>query len=421
MSFFEDTEDREQDSNRRVVPQADPYAVAAGLLFNDAPLLVPLMAVLALSAFCQGLYTPSQLSEVVALLTFDRFMQLIVMCFVVLRWRHRFAHVGAPMKRAIPAIGRIVFIGFLMWGAVTLPSLAATFAPQGSFVAPLLFLFFIGTFFVFRLYFYYVVYGFLGGTLRDGLRAAISLSRKEPTAALRSMIAPLAVTVLAVGLCSMPSPDGRSLLWATASSAAEGVFWLLSTYTGLGFALLLIDESEWRAAGLDPYRRERLKTLEAQGKASRFMWLSPRSGVKIFLAALVLVVSNLVQALQASPSAHVVVEKCEASEHRLHLEISVTDDGHLFRGFNPMAFTVKTETGHVVSTHLLKVSLSPDGEPLKGPLPSTPGPHKLYLEFRSNKTKEVLSSLDNMWLWYNFKPLMSIRATLPTGPELAAK
>lgn len=417
MSFFEDTEDRDQGNTVRVVPQADPYAVAAGLLFNDAPLLVPLMAVLALSALCQGLYTPTKLSEVVGLLTFDRFLQLMVMSFVVLRWRQRFAHAGSPTKRALPAVARIITIGFLMWGSVTLPSLAATFATESAFVAPLLFLFFIGTFFVFRLYFYYVVYGFLGGTLRDGLRAAISLSRREPTAAVRSMIAPLAVTVLAVGLCSMPSPDGRSLVWATASSAAEGVFWLLSTYTGLAFALLLIDESEWRSAGLDPYRRERVKTLEAQGKASRFMWLSPRSGVKIFLAALVLVVSNLVQALQASPSAEVVVEKCEAAEHRLFLAIQLTDVEHHFRGFNPMAFTVKTQTGHVVSTHLLKVSLSPDGDPLKGPLPSGPGPQRLYVEFRSNKTGEVLSSLDNMWLWYNFKPLMPIRATLSKAPS----
>ena len=418
MSLFEDSEDRGEDVIARVVPQADPYAIAAGLLFNDAPFLIPLMALLAMSALCQGLLMPTTLSGGFGLLTFDRVLQLVVMCFGVVRWRHRFHHSGGPVVRTVPAVARIIAVGFLMWGAVTIPSLGATFAASGAFVAPLLFLFFIGTFFVFRLYFYYVVYGLLGGTLRDGLKAAGNLSRREPSAAVRSMIAPLAVTMLVVGLCSIPSPDGRSLVWSTASSAAEGLFWLLSTYTGLAFALVLIDESEWRAAGLDPYRRERLKTLEAQGKASRFLWLSPRAGVKIFIVALLVVVSNLVQALQAPPSAQVVVEKCVASDHRISVEVSVTDQEHHFRGFNPMAFTIKTETGHVVSTHLLKVSLSPEGEPLQGPLPDAPGPLTLYLQFRSNKNGDVLSSLDNMWLWYNFKALMPVRATLsPPGAQ----
>lgn len=420
MSIFEDSEERGDGEVVRTTPQTDPYAVAAGLLFNDAPFLIPLMAVLTLSAVCQGLITPTKLSEVAGLLTFDRFLQLLVMSFVVLRWRHRFRHGGGQKVRPLPIVTRIFTVGFLMWGAVTIPSLGATFAPAGALVGPMLFLFFIGTFFVFRLYFYYVVYGLLGGSLRDGLQGAIELSRREPTAAVRSMIAPLAATVLAIGLCSMPSPDGRSLLWATASSAAEGVFWLLSTYTGLAFALLLIDETQWRAAGLDPYRRERLKTLEAQGRASRFMWLSPRSGIKIFLVALLLVVNNLFQALQSAPSAHVTVEKCEASEHRITVAVSVTDAEHHFRGFNPMAFTVKTETGYEVSTHLLKVSLSPDGDALQGPLPPGAGPVSLYLQFRSNKSGSVLASLDNMWLWYNFKPLIPVRATLSTTPASTA-
>jgi hypothetical protein len=229
----------------------------------------------------------------------------------------------------------------------------------------------------------------------------------------------VAVTALVVGILWYPSPDGRSLFWATAASAAEGIFWVLSTYTGLAFALSRIDESVWRAAGLDPYRQQRLRTLEAQGRASRFNWLSTSSGVKIFVVALCVIIGDLVQGFTMEPAARVTVESYQVRDRGISVVLDLSDPIYKFRGFNPYAFSLATQTGmEVISARIDKVSLAPDGEFLRGSFPSQAGPVKLYLDFKSHKTDEALRGMDNLYLWYNLKavaPLRPAEGTLSPG------
>lgn len=402
-------EDQEKQRNSSAVEAVlDPFAIAAGLLRNDVPVLIPLLLILASSSVLQGLYTPQGWAELSSLMSLDRLLQLGVVSFIVLRWRRKLEHIKGNLGSPLVAVVRIVLAGFIVWGVLTLPVVGASLS--GSSWAPSLFifLFFIGVFWAFRFYFYFAAFGLLGGTLRDACAATLSLGRKDPMAAVRSLVAPIAVTSLVVGMLSYPSPDGRSLFWATASSAAEGIFWILATYTGLAFALILIDESAWRTAGLDPYRRERLRTLEAQGRSSRFNWLSPRSGVKIFLVALCIIIGNLVQGFSVAPAAHIQIQQWEAKNHGVAVTLELSDTRYHFRGFNPYAFSLKSQTGFPVSTGVAKVSLTPGGEQLTGVLPTSPGPIQLYLEFTSNKTEESLKTLDNMYLWYNLKPLIPL-------------
>ena len=405
-------EDQEKQHNRSALEAVlDPFAIAAGLLRNDIPVLIPLLLILALSSVVQGLYAPQGWAELSSLMSLDRLLQLGVVSFIVLRWRRKLEHIKGKHGSPLVAVMRIVLAGFVMWGVLTLPVVGASLSPT-SWAPPLLiFVFFIGVFWTFRFYFYFAAFGLLGGTLRDVCAEALSLGRKDPMAAVRSLVTPIAVTSLVVGMLSYPSPDGRSLFWATASSAAEGIFWILATYTGLAFALILIDESSWRTAGLDPYRRERLRTLEAQGRASRFNWLSPRSGVKIFLVALCIIIGNLIQGFSVSPAADIKVEKWEAQNHGVSVVLELRDPQYHFRGFNPYAFSLKSQTGFPVSTGIAKVSLAPGGEQLSGVLPMAPGPINLYVEFVSNKTEESLKTLDNMYLCYNLKAVLPLKVS----------
>lgn len=404
--MFDDQEKQRSSSALEAV--LDPFAIAAGLLRNDTPVLIPLLFLLALSSVLQGLYAPEGWAELSSLMSLDRLLQLGVVSFIVLRWRRKLEHIKGNLGSPLVAVARIVVAGFVVWGVLTLPVVGASLSAS-SWAPPLfIFIFFVGVFWTFRFYFYFAAFGLLGGTLREACAATLSLGRKDPMAAVRSLVAPIGVTSLVVGMLSYPSPDGRSLFWATASSAAEGIFWILATYTGLAFTLILIDESAWRTAGLDPYRRERLRTLEAQGRSSRFNWLSPRSGVKIFLVALCIIIGNLVQGFSLAPAAEIKVEKWEAENRRVSVVLQLNDPLYHFRGFNPYAFSLKSQTGFPVSTGIAKVSLTPGGEQLSGVLPSSPGPIHLYLEFTSNKTDESLRKLDNMYLWYNLKGLLPL-------------
>jgi hypothetical protein len=406
MSHEQDT----KGSSGGVAAALDPFAIAAGLIRNDIPFLLPMLGVLALSSILQGLSSPTGFIELGGLMSIDRFLQLAIVSFIVLRWRRKFEHVKGSLGSPLLAASRIIGAGFMVWGALTIPLVSASFAPVGWASPFFIFLFFVAVFWSFRFYFYFTTFGLLGGKTRDACAAALELGRKEPLAAVRSLVAPIAVTALVVGLLSYPSPDGRSIFWATASSAAEGIFWVLSTYSGLAVALVLIDESVWRSAGLDPYRHQRLRTLEAQGRASRFNWLSVRSGIRILLVAACVIIGNLVQGFSMGPAARIKVEGYHVQDRRLSVVLDLEDQEYKFRGFNPYAFSLASQTGFdVVSTGIAKASLTPDGDPLRGAFPTQTGPVKLYLDFTSNKTDDALKGMDNLYLWYNLKAVAPVR------------
>ena len=117
----------------------------------------------------------------------------------------------------------------------------------------------------YRMYLFFSVVGLLGLPLVAGMAKSAELARGNIAAIGRSLIAPCAYTLLLVGASQIPYPDGRSLSWLLVGSVAEGIFWILSTYTGLALALTLFSDSDWRRVGLDHYRTERLATLAKQG------------------------------------------------------------------------------------------------------------------------------------------------------------
>jgi hypothetical protein len=402
---------QQREPARSVATDLNPFAIAAGMLRNDIPLLLPMLGVLALSSIMQGLVAPTSAIDFGGLMSLDRLLQLVIVSFIVLRWRRKLEHVKGSLVNPVLAAARIVVAGFVMWGALTLPMIGTSFIAL-SWASPIfIFLFFCAVFWSFRLYFYFATFGLLGGTIQGACGAALGLARRDPIASIRSLVAPAAVTALVVGILWYPSPDGRSLFWATAASAAEGLFWVLSTYTGLAFALVLIDDSEWRAAGLDPYRQQRLKTLEAQGRASRFNWLSARSGIKIFLVALCVIIGDLVQGFSMEPAARITVESYKVQDRGISVVIDLADPVYKFRGFNPYAFSLASQTGlEVVSSRIEKVSLAPDGEALRGTMPSQIDPIKLYVTFKSHKTDEALKEMDNLYLWYNLRAVVPLRS-----------
>jgi hypothetical protein len=100
--------------------------------------------------------------------------------------------------------------------------------------------------------------------------------------------------------------------------------------------------------------------------------------------------------------------------------VELSDPIYKFRGFNPYAFSLATQTGmEVVSSRIEKISLSPNGEVLRGSFPSQIGPVKLYLDFKSHKTDEALRGMDNLYLWYNLKAVAPLRGGEGAAPDVA--
>jgi hypothetical protein len=406
------TDDIQPQRTRDTESPLDPFALAVGLLKHDLALLPPLAVVLGLSTIAQFVFPPKSFEQVAGLVVFDRLLQLLVLSFITLRWRGMLRTRDSARISPLVAGFRIVSMGFLLWAVVTLPALGLVALSDSIGLLPSFVVFTFTAFWSLRYFFYFSVFGLLGCSWRSGFQAMIGVYERAPLAPIRSLVAPIACTALIVAIFSSFSPDGRSSFWASASSAAEGVFWLLSIYTALGCSMVLIDDRVWREAGLDPYRVDRLLTLQAQGRTTRGSILSPSSGLKALALALLIVAANISQALNLSPAAKIEVLKMTPRDHGLAVVVKVEDPEHRLRGFNPLAFSVASQTGYPISTELSEVSLYPNSERFNGFLPETSEAVSFSLEFRSNKTEEVLRSLDNMWLWYNLKPLTRLNPPL---------
>lgn len=393
----------------------DPFALAAGLVRSDLAIIFPIGVALALVGVCQGFFEAPGILAQASQVCVGRTLELIAMSCVVIRWRRKLEHPRGVGPRFGMIAGRIVLGGLALSLALNAALQGALHSSIPALTSICLLVFAIGLFWAFRLYFYFAVCGLLGRTIRDAIWTTYLLGKQHPTAVIRSLISPVGITMLMGALAAMPSPDGRSQAWGLVGVAVEAVFWVLATYTGIAFTLVLIDNSDWRTAGLDPYREERLRTLEMQGKNSRCMWLSPRYGFIALLLALCLWVSNAARMLRLPPSANVNVERCEASDHALFVSMELVDAEHHFRGFNPFAFSLASQTGFPISIDTEMVSLAPNGPAMTSHdflelLSRHNGPVKLYYRFRTNKTSEAIQAMDNLWLWYNLHPLRQVTA-----------
>jgi hypothetical protein len=195
----------------------------------------------------------------------------------------------------------------------------------------------------------------------------------------------------------------------TLSSAAQSIFWLLSTYTGLGFALSLLESADWRAAGLEAYSIERLQTLEAQGRSKIASILTPHSALKFTAIAVVLLIINTIRLATEPPAVQIELSRIRAADKAVHVEIVATDPAFRFRGFKPALLSLGSASGYPVSTSLSKASTSPEmGVVLLEVPPIQTTSTTLYLEFSTDRSKGDLEALEDLWLWYGFVPLKKI-------------
>jgi hypothetical protein len=207
----------------------------------------------------------------------------------------------------------------------------------------------------------------------------------------------------------MPYPDGRSAFLAALSSASQSIFWLLSTYTGLGFAFSLFQHSDWRVAGLEAYSIERLQTLETQGRSKLAALLTPRSALKLTAAAVALLIVNSVRLATEPPSVQIEITRLVVEDRSVRLDLQATDPTFHFHGFKPALFSLRSTSGYPVSTDLTKASTSRDKDDILVELPSMPETSTpLFLEFETDRAAKDLRALEDLWLWYGFVPLKAL-------------
>jgi hypothetical protein len=379
------------------------------MLWNDRLILVPLALFLSLSLALDLTLRSYDTSSWSIIAVVDRVLQILLVTFIAARWRKRLQAQPASSASGLKLAARIAPVSIASSFLLIVPFIGFALNPGGGSTFLFVLLGTLGIVWSLRVYFYFAVVAFMGLSPGPSLARAVAIAKSDGTAALKTLVAPCGFTMLLTALLTLPSPSGRSVMWMSLASASECVFWILSTYTAIGYALTAFGDGEWRAAGLTPYRSERLSTLQAQGGARLARYLTPRFGLGVSLLALTLMIANLGRQLSEPPVARVAIKNVEVSDYSLKLELEVEDREYLFRGFHPVGFSVKTQTGFAAVNSLTSVSLTSEGSGFIGSLTSKDGaPQTLFLTFSSAKTAAALKGLDNLWLWYQAQPLLAI-------------
>jgi hypothetical protein len=396
------------------------------MLHADALLIAPLLLALNLATGLNTILALESFSGLSSLLVFDRVIQLLVMAGVALRWTRRFEQNSRSTSSRIAAIRRICVFGFGVWCLVSLPRLLAEYVPHDGIRTLLLLSMCVGVFWCLRYYFFFTIAALLARPMLESAHAALTLSRKHPQAAIRSLIGPLGVTALLTVSIFALQPDGRSVVINGCAAAAESIFWLLSTYTALAFAVVCVDDYDWRRAGLNPYRTDRLKTIESRGRPLLAAILTPATGLKLLVLGVIVLIGSLVKDQMSPPAVTARIEQVTVSDYKIAVTLEVSDPQYHFRGFKPAMLSVRTKAGTPIADELTNASLSNDKRDLVFLMPVSDGsPRKIYLEFRSKKSRENLVGMDNAWLWYQRVPLLPLVlattdqiAAIPEGAEL---
>ena len=171
----------------------------------------------------------------------------------------------------------------------------------------------------------------------------------------------------------------------------------------------MFSDSDWRRVGLDHYRVERLATLAKQGGEELTKFISPRFSLAILGVAVLVWAGNLVRQFSEPQVAKVAIKDVVVEDYKIKLALTVEDAEYDFRGFQPLAFSIRTATGGELVDRLDSVSRAQEKAEqvlmlTKKDAPST----TLYYTFATPKSEAALTSLDNMWIWYKFKPLLAV-------------
>ncbi|MCO6431301.1 MAG: hypothetical protein J5J00_10610 [Deltaproteobacteria bacterium] len=401
-------------------PAIDAIPLAAGLLWSDRRILLPLFLLLLIPSLIESFFRVSSISGLMGMLVLQRTIQLVFLLIITHRWINRLRL--KPQALAAGTVIRFMAAGYLAWFSLISPlmfQLAET-DDQSRLVG--LFLMVPVIFLWLRYYFYFLPIAFGIKGWREILHFSHSLVQRNWKTPLYTIAAPLGIVGLISGLIYAPAPDGRVAELQYMATVTAEFFWPMCCYLSLAYGFSMIGEREWRMLQLEPYKRDRFETIT---KGSPGMWTSalrPRNGVKLLFIAALVWLANKIQLETTPPAPEIKIVNASMNDDRVTLKLSLSDERYHFRGFQPVHFVLAGENRHLVSVELENVrSAIGDLPGLRFELPSRFSEVDLTLTFKTNRSGEALSGLKDLYLWYRLSKLakvdLSSSATQQVSPN----
>ena len=398
----------------------DGLAALAGGLFvrhwRETLLLYPLLLLpAALAKF--GLAAPG------AAYAAENFLDFSFLYWIALSAANDFASAPVPARlrsfAAVVAACFVIWLPFEMALLLGMPNEISSAVPLFIGVALLVLL----ADLTFRYYFVFVPL-VMGAAVLDALRIARTYNLQRRFLLLRVLFPPLVVMLFFAALVRLPDPDGRLAASEWTLLVVGKIFWVLCAFLSTAAGMRFLGDAEWRAFKLDPYRDARAETLAVRAPRWLTSLFSERQAFRLFIVCLVLQALNLVRIGQTPPSAAIAVKEIEIQGNSVRLSLSLSDERHLLRGFNPFFLRLAGADPHnVVAAGPAAVSLggrrlTPYDNSLLGGMSSA----ELLIEFSTQRDAAGLKDLRDLYLWYLGNRLLlldmsSAVLTPPAGPN----
>lgn len=421
----------EQESvNDNVIRTEQAYASAAAMLYDDRFKLPVFCVVLALPALLKEVFEVGNLTAFLFLTLFDKLIELSFLYYVGRRFFSMVSAKGISDERGV--LLRLLGFGAVLWLAIALPVTLQAAVPAASGQLVLLLLLACGFAITFTYYFFFVPI-LLGVTrISEIFSFARGYTALDRTLPFRVVIPSVALTVLLMGLCLFPYPDGSSAFFLYLADIVSGLPRIVSVYLALGFAIVFLLPGHHPGVELRPYHQAHVISMGVRAPGWLKQWLHLRNSFVLLLIGSSVWASNSMRLQVMPPNAEVKIESVTIGDNEASVTLKVHDKENALRAFDPSNISLGTPKHAPISEDLLSVSVN--GSKL-GPLdritPSS-SPVTLTLQFKTPRSEEQMRRLQEVVLWYrntmlatlSFKDAVSTKPTpapTPTPPPAPKK
>lgn len=347
-----------------VIGKQVPTKLAFGMIKSELLLVVVLSALSSLVSVYK-IYNPTLIASNIAyLLLVERLIQLTTLLIILENWRKK---LGGKNRN----IGGYFLLGLSLW----VLNSSVVFSPD-FFGSVFLIL---GTALSYLWYFGLVVIYF-GGSLDEAKNFIIN----DKLLPFKVIGISAGIPLLWAGVFYLAYPDGRELISSMIAQGAWGIYWIISSYLTLAVYL------NSNPKDLEPYLEQRLQMIALQGN------INTKNNLTLALIGLLLIGANTLRSLEEIPSPSIIIESVNADHNNVIVNLDLRDEQFKFTGFVPYYFSLRGESGSVLSKNPTKIL--EDSSPII--FLKRKDRAKLELTFLTDRSGEGLTGLKDLYLWY---------------------
>lgn len=385
-----------------------PFTLAAGMLAQDKFLLCAWLFLLILAPSLDLSFNiGSQTTPLVGLII-ERLSQLLVIYFITLRWVNRLSSRPVEKPNRIISLLSLLIFGFLLWLILITPVICQLLPMADdqrilvlSLLLPAIYLWLKSYF-----YFFAIVIGKKG--FKEIWEINSSILNGNPYVPFYTMMGPFALMSLIMAIFNAIAPDGRYIFLSWLEGACSGIFWILSSYLSLSFALHGLSERHWHEAGLDPYRDGRFSTICLNAKKQMVALLNVKNGAKVFVISLLIWFANLLRLETMPPTAKIEVKRIIVAQETTTIELTADDSEFNLRNFQPIQFILAGNERSALSGSPQSVIETDSGADMTLGIPPGRQNVTLTLTFKTLRPGEAMKQLQDVFLWYRYAKLLQL-------------